>query len=342
MAKKKAPKKAKTSAKKSNKSPAQKRRAAKPSAKRAARKPAKKTAPKRVVKKPAKKAAKKRTPVKAARKSPVAKSKPALKPAPKRPLPKPTKIVQAAPVAAPVTAPKQAAPEHHARTSGQAPTPPGKNLVLVFLGPPGVGKGTQAARLASELGLPHISTGDLFRDHMKRDTPLGLRAKEFVNTGQLVPDDITVGLVEDRIKSGDCAKGFILDGFPRTIGQDEKLVQVLARKRQPVAAAIYFSAPQSVIIERISGRRTCKSCGAISHAKFSPTRVNGRCDMCDGPTHQREDDNEEKVQKRLQEYHANTGPLIDRYRQLNLLHEVDAVRSVDEVYAALSSFVSRL
>jgi adenylate kinase len=333
MAKKKAPKKAKTRAKKSNRSAKrpstkQKRKTAKPVAKRAAKKPAKKIA------------AKKRTPVKAARK-PIAKAKkPTLKPAPKRPLPKPTKIVQAP--AAPVVAPKPVAPEHHARESGQAPTPPGKNLVLVFLGPPGVGKGTQAARLASELGLPHISTGDLFRDHMKRDTPLGLRAKEFVNSGQLVPDDITVGLVEDRVKSGDCAKGFILDGFPRTVGQDERLVNVLAKKRQPVTAAIYFSAPQAVIIERISGRRTCKSCGAISHATFGPTRVNGRCDVCDGPTHQREDDNEDKVQKRLQEYHANTGPLIERYRQLNLLHEIDAVRSVDEVYSALSSFVTRL
>jgi adenylate kinase len=332
MAKKKAPRKSKTSAKKSKKRPAPKRRAAKPAARRASKRPAKKAATKRTAKKPAKKAA---------RKSPVSKAKkPALKPAPKRPLPKPTKIVQAP--AAPAVQPKPATPEHRARESGQAPTPPGKNMVLVFLGPPGVGKGTQAARLASELGLPHISTGDLFRDHMKRDTPLGLRAKEFVNSGQLVPDDITVGLVEDRIKSGDCAKGFILDGFPRTVGQDERLVNVLAKKRQPVAAAIYFSAPQHVIIERISGRRTCKSCGTISHAKFSPTRVNGRCDACDGPTHQREDDNEEKVQKRLQEYHANTGPLIERYRQLNLLHEIDAVRSVDEVYAALSSFVHRL
>lgn len=334
MAKKK-PVKRKAAAKKGT-------RSKRPTAKRAAAKPAKKTAKrsapaKRKAVKKSRLVAKKRTAKKAA-----PKNKPALKPAPKRPLPKPTKVVPVAPVAATVAAPKPAAPEHLARSTGQAPTPPGKCLVLVFLGPPGVGKGTQAARLASELGLPHISTGDLFRDHMKRDTPLGLRAKEFVNAGQLVPDDITVGLVEDRIKSSDCAKGFILDGFPRTVGQDERLVNVLARKRLSIAAAVYFSAPQSVIIERISGRRTCKSCGAISHAKFSPTRVNGRCDVCDGPTHQREDDNEEKVQKRLQEYHANTGPLIERYRQLNLLHEVDAVRSVDEVYAALSSFVSRL
>jgi adenylate kinase len=329
MAKKKTSKaKARTT---KRKSPARK-----PSAKRKSAK----TAPRKAVKK-TKSLAKKPLAKKAAPKAKAAK-KPALKPAPKRPLPKPTRIVQPVAKVAEPTTPKPHAPEHHARASGQAPTPPGKKPVLVFLGPPGVGKGTQAARLASEKGLPHISTGDLFRDHMKRETPLGQRAKEFVNAGQLVPDEVTVGLVEDRIKSSDCDKGFILDGFPRTVGQHERLVQVLGRKRESLQAAIYFSAPQSVIIERISGRRTCKSCGAVSHAKFNPTRVNGKCDVCGEATYQREDDTEEKVQKRLQEYHANTGPLIQLYKQLNLLHEIDAVRSVDEVYAALSGFVSRL
>ena len=287
---------------KRNKSPERKRRATKPT-------------PKRLPGKSAKKSAQKKKP--ATKKQPASKGKRALKPAPKKSLPPATRII----------APKEA---------------PVKKLVLVFLGPPGVGKGTQAAKLAAALKLPHISTGDLFRDHMKRETPLGLKAKEFVNAGKLVPDEVTVGLVEDRLQKGDCGQGFIFDGFPRTVGQDIELSKVLARRGESIAAAMYFNAPAEVIVERISGRRTCRQCGAISHAKFSPTKVEGKCDACGGETYQRADDSADKVSKRLEEYAANTGPLVERYRGQGLLREIDGTRGVDEIFEAMSAIVTKL
>lgn len=263
---------------------------------------------KRAAKRPAKKVAGRKA---------AAKGKRTLKPAPKKALPPATRIM----------APKE---------------PQVKKLVLVFLGPPGVGKGTQAAKLAAALKLPHISTGDLFRDHMKRQTPLGLKAQEYVNAGKLVPDEVTVGLVEDRLQRGDCERGFILDGFPRTVGQDIELGKVLSRRGERIAAALYFNAPAEVIVERISGRRTCKSCGAISHVKFNPTKVEGKCDVCGGETYQRADDAADKVSKRLEEYAANTNPLVQRYRDQGVLREVDGTRSVEEIFAAMSEIVTKL
>ena len=297
-----------------------KNRKGKKPAKKAARKPARKAAAKRAVRKkaPAKtRAAKVKAPAskkKVARKAKA--SKRPLKPAPKRPLPDATRMVKV--------------------------NKPAKKLVFVFLGPPGVGKGTQAAKLAAALKLPHISTGDLFRDHMKRDTELGLKAKEFVNAGKLVPDEIVVGLVEDRLTKGDCENGFILDGFPRTVGQDQTLGAALARRNERVGAALYFVAPKETIVERISGRRTCKACGAISHAKFGPTKVEGKCDVCGGETYQRADDAADKVVKRLEVYSAETGPLIERYRANNLLREIDATLGVQEVFNAMLTMVKAL
>jgi adenylate kinase len=292
---------------KRNTNPKRKSRAAKPKSRRTAAKAAKKH-----VKKPVRKAARQ-----SAQRKPATKSKRSLKPAPKKSLPPATRII----------APKE---------------PKVKKLVLVFLGPPGVGKGTQAAKLAAALKVPHISTGDLFRDHMKRETPLGLKAKEFVNAGKLVPDEVTVGLVEDRLQKGDCGQGFIFDGFPRTVGQDIELAKVLTRRGESIAAAMYFNAPADIIVERISGRRTCRQCGAISHAKFNPTRVEGKCDLCGGETYQRSDDAADKVSKRLEEYAANTGPLVERYRGQGLLREIDGTRGVDEIFAAMSEIVTRL
>lgn len=286
---------------------------------------AKKKAPRKAKARPARrgKAAKpkaKRASKKPVKKAPTKKSaagKRKLKPAPKKALPPATRII----------APKESKV---------------KKLVLVFLGPPGVGKGTQAAKLAAALKLPHISTGDLFRDHMKRETPLGLKAKEFVNAGKLVPDEVTVGLVEDRLQKGDCGQGFIFDGFPRTVGQDIELAKVLSRRGEAIAAAMYFNAPAEIIVERISGRRTCKQCGAISHATFNPTKVMGKCDVCGGETYQRSDDAADKVSKRLEEYAANTGPLVERYRGQGLLREIDGTRGVDEIFASLSEIVTKL
>ncbi|MCC6574513.1 MAG: adenylate kinase [Planctomycetes bacterium] len=214
--------------------------------------------------------------------------------------------------------------------------------VLVFLGPPGVGKGTQAARLAQQLKLPHVSTGDLFRDHMKRGTPLGLKAKEFVNAGKLVPDELVVDLTLDRISQADCSNGYILDGFPRTVGQDNMLANALEKRGEAVRSALYFKAPKEIIVERISGRRTCKACGAISHVKFAPTKKAGVCDVCGGETCQRADDAADKVVKRLEEYDVNTGPLITHYEKARLLAPIDATKGVEEVFNAMMAAVKKL
>lgn len=215
-------------------------------------------------------------------------------------------------------------------------------LILVFLGPPGVGKGTQAARLAKDLTLPHISTGDLFRDHLKRDTPLGQKAKGYMNEGKLVPDELVVDLVMDRIANQDCAAGFILDGFPRTVNQDLALEKALSAKGEKVSAALYFDASRETIVERISGRRTCRACGAMSHVKYAPTKAAGVCDACGSETYQRVDDAAEKVSERLKEYDAKTGPLVPHYRGKGLLREFDAGGGVDEIYAEVKAFAEGL
>ncbi|MCB9893777.1 MAG: adenylate kinase [Planctomycetes bacterium] len=215
-------------------------------------------------------------------------------------------------------------------------------MILVFLGPPGVGKGTQAAKLAADLHLPHISTGDLFRDHLKRKTELGRKAEGYMNEGKLVPDDLVVDLVMDRIGSADCAKGFILDGFPRTVPQDTALEKKLDLRGDKVVAAMYFDAPREVIVERISGRRTCKACGAMSHAKFAPTKQEGVCDTCGGETYQRADDDASKVTERLKEYDNKTGPLVPHYREKGILHEFDARGGVDEIFEQLKAEIEGL
>lgn len=215
-------------------------------------------------------------------------------------------------------------------------------LILVLLGPPGVGKGTQAAKLAEDLGLPHISTGDLFRDHLKRETELGLKAKAYMNEGKLVPDQLVVDLTVDRIEKDDCAGGYILDGFPRTVPQAEAFESALEKRGDRITGALSFDAPRESIIERISGRRTCRQCGAMYHVKFAPTSKEGVCDKCGGETYQRADDKEEKVATRLREYDENTGPLVPRYREQGLLHEFDASGGIEEVYAGVKPVVEGL
>lgn len=215
-------------------------------------------------------------------------------------------------------------------------------LILVFLGPPGVGKGTQAAKLAADLGLPHISTGDLFRDHLKRETELGLKAKEYMNAGKLVPDQLVVDLTVDRIDNPDCKNGYILDGFPRTVAQDEALENALAERGDRVTAAISLDAPREAIIERISGRRTCRQCGAMYHVKYAPTKKEGICDKCGGEIYQRADDRADKVATRLEEYDRNTGPLVPHYRAKGILREFDASGGIEEIYAAVKAYVGGL
>jgi adenylate kinase len=188
-------------------------------------------------------------------------------------------------------------------------------LILVFLGPPGVGKGTQAAKLAADLKLPHISTGDIFRDHLKRGTELGKKAREFMDAGKLVPDKLVVDLVADRTGNTDCANGYILDGFPRTVNQAEELDRALTERVEGVSAVLCFDAPRQVVIDRIAGR----------------ARKEGRAD-----------DTPETVKKRLEEYDAQTGPLVPYYRDHGLLHEFDAQGAIDEIYRQVRKVVDGL
>lgn len=327
-AKKAARKPAKGSAKRKQASAGAKGR--KPVAKRSVKKPAKKPA-----KKPVKKSAGKAAPRKAVRrKLPAPKAaSPAARKAPRTTLKAQPAFVEGAAIRPMPTPEPQPLIE---------PARPERRLVLVFMGPPGVGKGTQAAKLALQLNLPHISTGDLFRDHLKRNTPLGLKAKEFMNAGKLVPDDLVVELVIDRIGAQDCRGGYILDGFPRTVPQADRLAQALAVRGERVSAVLYLDAPREVIVERISGRRTCRNCGAISHAVYSPTRVEGTCDACGGQTYQRPDDESEKVRERLTVYDASTGPLVPYYRDKGLLREFDARGGVEDIFRGLVATVESL
>ncbi len=198
---------------------------------------------------------------------------------------------------------------------------------LIFLGPPGAGKGTVAKKVMTAYHIPQISTGDLFRAEMKAETPLGKQAKTFIDQGKLVPDTITVGMIQERLKQKDVKEGFILDGFPRSIPQAESLEQA----KITVDAVLLFDVPDSAVVERICGRRNCEKCGAIYHVKYIPTKKNGICDACGGKLIQRKDDTEEVVRKRLDTYHSQTAPLIQYYSKKKKLKRIDASKLPDDV-----------
>ena len=202
---------------------------------------------------------------------------------------------------------------------------------VVLLGPPGAGKGTQAKLLQEKYAACQISTGDILRQAIADQTPLGKEARQYVSRGALVPDDVIVKLVAERLKEPDCVKGFILDGFPRTIPQAENLDRILKQMGLGLNRVLSVQVPQPVIIERLAGRRICKNCGALSHVAFSPTKKAGVCDQCGGEIYQRADDQEETVANRLRVYENQTAPLIEYYRQRNLLREINGVGSVDEI-----------
>ena len=210
-------------------------------------------------------------------------------------------------------------------------------MKIIMLGAPGAGKGTQAARIAKQYGIPHISTGDIFRANLKEGTPLGLKAKEYMDQGLLVPDELTCDLVVDRIGQPDAENGYILDGFPRTIPQADALTKALAKRGEAIDFALDIEVPDSFIMERMEGRRSCVKCGAGYHTKFHPTQVEGVCDHCGGELIQREDDKPETVSKRLEVYHAQTKPLIDYYTEAGCLKEIDGTQSMDDVFAAIVS-----
>ncbi|MFW6114081.1 MAG: adenylate kinase [Actinomycetota bacterium] len=202
---------------------------------------------------------------------------------------------------------------------------------LVLLGPPGAGKGTQAERISELYDIPHISTGDIFRENLKQGTPLGLKAKEYMDKGELVPDGLVIDIVEDRLSRPDCGKGFILDGFPRTVAQADALEKILQEMGKPLDAVLNIQVPDQVVVDRLTARRTCSSCGAIFHLQNNPPARESVCDFCGGGLYRREDDKEETVRARLDEYKTKTRPLIDYYREKDLLRDLDGDRGMEEV-----------
>ncbi|MBO5087823.1 MAG: adenylate kinase [Lachnospiraceae bacterium] len=208
-------------------------------------------------------------------------------------------------------------------------------MKIIMLGAPGAGKGTQAKMIAAKYGIPHISTGDIFRANIKNGTELGAKAKEYMDKGLLVPDELVVDLVIDRFKEPDCEKGYVLDGFPRTIPQAEALDKALTAIGENVDFAINVEVPDENIVNRMGGRRACVGCGATYHIVYSPTKEEGKCDTCGGELIIREDDKPETVQNRLSVYHEQTQPLIDYYTNKGIIAEVDGTVDMNDVFNAI-------
>ena len=210
---------------------------------------------------------------------------------------------------------------------------------IIMLGAPGAGKGTQAKKIAEKYGIPHISTGDIFRANIKNGTELGKKAKTYMDQGLLVPDELTCDLVVDRIQQPDAKNGYVLDGFPRTIPQAEALDAALAAINDKVDYAINVEVPDENIINRMSGRRACVACGATYHIVHIPTKVEGVCDKCGADLILRDDDKPETVKNRLNVYHEQTQPLIDYYTAKNVLHEVDGTKAMEDVFSSIVSIL---
>jgi len=210
-------------------------------------------------------------------------------------------------------------------------------LNLLFMGPPGAGKGTQAEYIVTEFGIPHISTGDAFRLAMSQGTALGVKAKEYVDQGLLVPDEITIGIVKERLQQDDAQQGFLLDGFPRTLSQAEALDDIVKEMGKRIHHVINLSVDRRLLLDRLTGRRICKSCGATFHVLFNPTKQEGVCDKCSGELYQRSDDTEEKVGTRLDEYMNKTAPLLAYYEKQGLLMQVDGEQEIDAVQQEIST-----
>ena len=212
-------------------------------------------------------------------------------------------------------------------------------MKIIMLGAPGAGKGTQADKICAKYNIPHISTGDIFRANIKNNTELGQKAKSYMDKGELVPDELVVDLVVDRIKADDCTNGYVLDGFPRTIPQAEALDAALAAINDKVDYAINVEVPDENIINRMSGRRACVACGATYHIVHIPTKVEGVCDKCGAELILRDDDKPETVKNRLNVYHEQTQPLLDYYTAKNVLHEVDGTKAMEDVFSSIVSIL---
>ncbi|MEV4438423.1 adenylate kinase [Streptomyces sp. NPDC049577] len=203
---------------------------------------------------------------------------------------------------------------------------------IVLVGPPGAGKGTQAAYLAKNLAIPHISTGDLFRANISQGTPLGQKAQEYMRAGQLVPDEVTIGMAKDRMEQADAEGGFLLDGFPRNLVQAEALDEILKADGMQLDAVLDLEVPEDEVVKRIAGRRMCrKDSSHIFHVVYNPPKAEGVCDICGGELYQREDDSEETVRERLEVYHTQTEPIIDYYKAQGLVVTISALGKVAEV-----------
>ncbi|HET7853686.1 MAG TPA: adenylate kinase [Candidatus Methylomirabilis sp.] len=206
----------------------------------------------------------------------------------------------------------------------------------ILLGPPGAGKGTQAKMLTERYGVPQVSTGDILRAAVAAGTPLGKEAKTHMDRGALVPDEVVIGIVRDRLGEPDCRKGYLLDGFPRTVAQAEALTRMLKKLGAPLPRVVSLEVAEEELVKRLSGRRTCQGCGALFHVEFHPPRGEGTCDKCGGRLIQREDDKEETIRRRLQVYRKQTEPLIDYYEKQGLLKTVNGLGETGEVFARVS------
>ncbi|MDP4104622.1 MAG: adenylate kinase [Bacillota bacterium] len=213
---------------------------------------------------------------------------------------------------------------------------------LVLMGLPGAGKGTQAEKIVEEYGIPHISTGDMFRAAMKDGTELGLKAKSFMDKGELVPDEVTIGIVRERLSKDDCKKGFLLDGFPRTVPQAEALENILTDLERKIDYVINIDVDKNILMERLTGRRICKSCGATYHLIFNPPAQEGVCDRCGGELYQRADDNAETVQNRLEVNIKQAQPLLDFYEEKGYLRTLDGQRDISVVFAEIKQLLRGL
>lgn len=210
---------------------------------------------------------------------------------------------------------------------------------LILLGPPGAGKGTQAKRLVARLGIPQISTGDMLRAAVKAGNALGQRVKGIMEGGELVPDDVVIALFKERASQPDAREGFILDGFPRTVGQAQELGKILEEEGGQIDHVLSIDVPVENLVTRLSGRRTCRACQAMCHVETSPPRRPGRCDQCDGELYQRADDNEETIRERLRVYKQQTEPLITYYGKEEILRRIPGSGSVEEIFKTISSVI---
>ena len=212
---------------------------------------------------------------------------------------------------------------------------------LILMGPPGSGKGTQAEFIADKLNVPHISTGDMFRKAIGEQTELGRKAKEYLDSGRLVPDEVTVGIVKERLKQPDCKQGFLLDGFPRTVAQAEALDRILNALDTSIDAVINIEVSREELIKRLTGRRMCRECGASFHLAFNPPKVDGVCDKCKGELYQRKDDSEETINSRLEVYQRQTEPLIGYYREQGLLKNINGSQEIRDVLSDIGRAIGR-